>query len=82
MQTHKISWKVGTMNQLPDQLSFLRLNTEEPTSKDLSLPLKRIPEPGHKSRPVHVRGSSHRHNTDSCGEDHAEVEAYDATAQS
>ena len=58
MQTHKISWRVGMTNQLPDQLSFLRLNTEEPTSKDLSLPLERIPEPGHLTRPVDVRGSS------------------------
>ena len=57
MQTHKISWRVGMTNQLPDQLSFLRLNTEEPTSKDLSLPLKRIPEPDHMTRPVDVRGS-------------------------
>ena len=57
MQTHKISWRVGMTNQLPDQLSFLRLNTEEPTSKDLSLPLERIPEPGHMTRPVDVRGS-------------------------
>ena len=58
MQTHKISWRVGMTNQLPDQLSFLRLNTEEPTSKDLSLPLERIPEPGLVTRPVDVRGSS------------------------
>ena len=39
MQMHKMIWRVEMTNQLPDQLSFLRLNPKEPTSKDLNFRL-------------------------------------------
>ena len=43
--------------QLPDQLTFSASQPRRADIEGSQLPLERIPEPGHKTRPVDVRGS-------------------------